>query len=120
MKMSSKYDQSGTEPSFLPPQGLSRSSKSRGKRGCVSLPVPHAIVSRGSLTIPSQSHFQKTFLLIYFFKMGVCKTCDFSNSTLSYVGNLFTSRRPRCSKFSFERLGGKLRAAFSYYIHRRL
>lgn len=101
MKMSSKYDQSGTEPSFLPPQGLlSRSSRPRGERGCVSLPKPHA-VSRGSLTIPSQSHFQKTFLLIYFLKMGVCKTCDFSNSTLSYVGNLFTSRRPRCSKVLF-------------------
>lgn len=61
MKMSSKYDQSGTEPSFLPPQGLlSRSSKPRGKRGWVSLPMPHA-VSRGSLTfhlkVISRRHF---------------------------------------------------------------
>lgn len=73
MKMSSKYDHSGTEPSFLPPQGLlSRSSKPQGKRGCVSLPMPHA-VSRGSLTIPSQSHFQKTFLLIYFLKWAFAR-----------------------------------------------
>lgn len=112
MKMSSKYDQSGTEPSFLPPQGLlSRSSRPRGERGCVSLPKPHA-VSRGSLTIPPQSHFQKTFLLIYFLKMGVCKTCDFSNSTLSYVGNLFTSRRPRCSKVLFWKVRGKVESSF--------
>ncbi|CAK6447644.1 unnamed protein product [Pipistrellus nathusii] len=76
MKMSSKYDQSGTEPSFLPPQGLSRSSKPRGKRGCVSLPMPHA-VSRGSPTIPSQSHFQKTFLLVYFFKWAFARRVIF-------------------------------------------
>lgn len=68
MKMSSKYDQSGTEP-FLPPQGLlSRSSKPRGKRGCVARDA-----ARGSLTIPSQSHFQKTFLLIYFLKWAFAR-----------------------------------------------
>lgn len=77
MKMSSKYDRSGIEPSFLPPQGLlSRSSHPRGTRGCVSLLMPQA-VSRGSLTIPSQSHFQKTFLLIYFFKWAFARRVIF-------------------------------------------
>lgn len=60
MKMSSKYDQSATEPSFLPPQG---------RLLHVLLPTEQTwtrvapdVPSRGGLAIPFQSHFQKTFL----------------------------------------------------------
>lgn len=77
-------------------------------------------VSRGSLTIPSQSHFQKTFLLIYFFKMGVCKTCDFLTLLYHTLATSLHLEGLDVAKFSFERLGERLRAAFSYYIHRRL
>lgn len=73
--------------------------------------------------LPAPSHFQKTSLS---FRVpstdGVHETRGFSNSTVSYVGNLFTSRTPRRSQSSFfffkKRSRGKLRAAFSYYIHR--
>ena len=108
--MSSKYDQSGTEPSFLPPQGLPlQSSNPPNKRVRVAPDV--SCHFQRQLTIPSQSHFQKTFLLNFFKKMGICKTCDFL-TTLSYVGNLFTSRRPRCSKVFFVKVRGKVESSF--------
>lgn len=50
--------------------------------------------------------------------MGICKMCDFLTllyhtlATFSHLDGLDVA------KFSSERLGGKLRAAFSYYIHR--
>lgn len=51
--------------------------------------------------LPAPRHFQKTSLS---FRVpstdGVHKTRDFSNSTVSYVGNLFTSRTPRRSQSS--------------------
>lgn len=111
--MSSKYDQSGTEPPFLPSQGLPlQSSTPLNKHGralrswcfMALLEVSHNSISK---SFPEDISFWK-----FKKKNGHLQNVWFSNSTLSYVGNLFTSRRPRCSKVFFWKVRGKVESSF--------
>lgn len=98
-KTSSKHDQSGRN---LPLLSSSSRSSAPGTAVADALPAP--------------SHFQKTSLSCHVPSTdGVHKTRDFSNSTVSYVGNLFTSRTPRRSQssfFFFLKVEGKVESSF--------
>lgn len=77
----------------------SMSSNPVSKRGRVAPDV----ASRGSLTIPfrkviSRKHLKQSFARRVIF--------------LSYVGNLFTSRRPRCCSFLLKGWGGSWEQLF--------
>lgn len=114
IKMSSKFDQSGNGPVFS-----SRSCPScllAGKQpwpGIARISLPEVV----TISLFSESHFQKTFLCFFSFSKQMGIYISLSTSTLSYVGNLFTPRS-RCSTSFKKRLGVKLRAALSYYVHR--
>ena len=95
--MSSKYDQSGTELSILPPQGLPFDVLQPTEQTATS--VAPEVASKRNQTTPlrkviSRRHFFSSFF--FFLNKRAFTRRDFS--ILSYVGNLFTSRRPRCSE----------------------
>lgn len=71
MKMSSQYDQSGTEPAFLPPQGLlSASSSPRGKPGRATPDAARRFCRWSDRSLSESS--SEDISLDTLFKMGVC------------------------------------------------
>lgn len=67
------------------------------------LAVSHNSISK---SFPEDISFWNLFL------NGHLQDVWFSNSSLSYVGNLFTSRWPRCSKVFFWKVRGKVESSF--------